>query len=397
MNPHPEEAEDQLTSAGPLEAGPFIHYLKLAGLGGIEANRVARRAVLAALIAWLPLVALAAVQGLALGPDPRESLLLDVSIGSRYLLALPLLIAADAVCLPALGRILRHFRDSGLVAETSLPRFDALVQCTRQLVQSPGAELGLVALAYVGTLALGSVLYPETVSTWVVPIRDGVGQVSLAGWWRALVSQPLFLVVQLAWLWRILLWARLLWGIAHMELRLVPSHPDLAGGLGFTVASLRAFMMVSLALAVSVAGTVAEGVLHRGQPLQLFRIPVGGFVALMLVLFAGPLLFLAFPLLRAQPRGRLQYGALATAMGQEFERRWLQPGSVNAESLVVQDFSATTDLYSIASNVYHMRIVPLDLRSLVPLALATVLPFVPVILIALPFKQVLELVGKLLR
>jgi hypothetical protein len=397
MNPHPEEAEDQLTSAGPLEAGPFIHYLKLAGLGGIEANRVARRAVLAALIAWLPLVALAAVQGLALGPDPRESLLLDVSIGSRYLLALPLLIAADAVCLPALGRILRHFRDSGLVAETSLPRFDALVQSTRQLVQSPGAELGLVALAYVGTLALGSVLYPETVSTWVVPIRDGVGQVSLAGWWRALVSQPLFLVVQLAWLWRILLWARLLWGIAHMELRLVPSHPDLAGGLGFTVASLRAFMMVSLALAVSVAGTVAEGVLHRGQPLQLFRIPVGGFVALMLVLFAGPLLFLAFPLLRAQPRGRLQYGALATAMGQEFERRWLQPGSVNAESLVVQDFSATTDLYSIASNVYHMRIVPLDLRSLVPLALATVLPFVPVVLIVLPFKQVLELVGKLLR
>jgi hypothetical protein len=397
MNPHPEEAEDQLTSAGPLEAGPFIHYLKLAGLGGIEANRVARRAVLAALIAWLPLVALAAVQGLALGPDPRESLLLDVSIGSRYLLALPLLIAADAVCLPALGRILRHFRDSGLVAETSLPRFDALVQSTRQLVQSPGAELGLVALAYVGTLALGSVLYPETVSTWVVPIRDGVGQVSLAGWWRALVSQPLFLVVQLAWLWRILLWARLLWGISRMELRLVPSHPDLAGGLGFTVASLRAFMMVSLALAVSVAGTVAEGVLHRGQPLQLFRIPVGGFVALMLVLFAGPLLFLAFPLLRAQPRGRLQYGALAMAMGQEFERRWLQPGSVDADSLAMQDFSATTDLYSIASNVYHMRIVPLDLRSLVPLALATVLPFVPVILIALPFKQVLELVGKLLR
>jgi hypothetical protein len=102
-------------------------------------------------------------------------------------------------------------------------------------------------------------------------------------------------------------------------------------------------------------------------------------------------------LLRAQPRGRLQYGALATAMGQEFERRWLQPGTVNPESLAVQDFSATTDLYSIASNVYRMRIVPLDLRSLIPLALATVLPFVPVILVALPFKQVLELVGKLLR
>jgi len=397
MNEEPAESQDQSTLTGPLDDGPFIEYLKSTGLGGAEATRVVRRAVLAAMIAWLPLVALAAIQGLALRPDPRESLLLDVSIAARYLIALPILIAADSVCLPALGRILRHFRDSGLVAETSLPRFDALVQSTRQLVKSPGAELALVALAYVGTLALGSYLYPETVSTWVTPLTNGVGRLSLAGWWRSFVSQPLFLVVQLAWLWRILLWARLLWGIARMELRLVPSHPDLAGGLGFTVASLRAFSMVALGLAVSVAGTVAENVLHRGEPLQAFRIPVGGFLILVLLIFAGPLLFLAFPLLRAQPRGRLQYGALATALGQEFERRWLQPGSVNAESLAVQDFSATTDLYSVASNVYHMRIVPLDLRSLIPLALAAVLPFVPVVLMALPFQQVLELVGKLLK
>jgi len=39
----------------------------------------------------------------------------------------------------------------------------------------------------------------------------------------------------------------------------------------------------------------------------------------------------------------------------------------------------------------------LDPRALVPLALATVLPFVPVVLIALPFERVLELVGKLLK
>jgi hypothetical protein len=84
-------------------------------------------------------------------------------------------------------------------------------------------------------------------------------------------------------------------------------------------------------------------------------------------------------------------------MGQEFERRWLRAGSIDPAALSAQDFSATTDLYSVASNVYRMRIVPLDPRALVPLALATVLPFVPVVLIALPFERVLELVGKLLR
>jgi len=397
MSEQPGEAQDRSTLTGPLEAGPFVEYLRSTGLGGVEATRVARRAVLAAMVAWLPLVALAAMQGLALRPDPKESLLLDVSIAARYLIALPLLIAADSVCLPALGRILRHFRDSGLVAETSLPRFDALIASTRQLVSSPGAELTLVALAYAGSLGLGSLLYPDNVSTWVVPITNGVGQVSFAGWWRALVSQPLFLVAELAWLWRILLWARLLWKISRLDLRLVAAHPDLAGGLGFTIASLRAFTIVAVALSSAVAGTVAEGVLHRGEPLIQFRYPVAGFVILVLVLFAGPLCFLAFPLLRAQPRGRLQYGALATAVGQEFERRWFVPGSVNADTLAVQDFSATTDLYSITSNVYRMRLVPLDLRGLVPLAIATVLPFVPVVLVALPFERVLELVGKLLK
>jgi hypothetical protein len=394
MNGQPERSRDGRL-ADPFDAGPFVRILELFGLSGNDAVRVARRAVLAALFAWLPLVALAAVQGLALGPDPRESLLLDVSIAARYLLALPLLVAADAVCLPPLGRIARHFVDSGLVPEEGRPQYDALIASTRRLLASPAVELIMVALAYVATLALGTRLYPETVSTWVMPFTNGVGRLSLAGWWRALVSQPLFLILVLTWFWRILLWARYLWGVARLNLRLIPSHPDLAGGLGFTVASLRAFMIVAAAFSTTVAGSVMEATLHRGAALPDFRYAVAGLVVLLLAMFAGPLLLLGKPLLRLQPRGVLQYGALAASLGREFEHRWLRPGSVDPETLGVPDFSATTDLYSIVANVHHMRLVPMDVRSVAALGIVSLLPFVPVVLVALPFERVLELIGKL--
>jgi hypothetical protein len=58
--------------------------------------------------------------------------------------------------------------------------------------------------------------------------------------------------------------------------------------------------------------------------------------------------------------------------------------------LEVSDFSATTDLYQVASNVYAMRVIPIDLRNLVLLMLATLLPFVPVALMGVPLDVVLS-------
>lgn len=42
-----------------------------------------------------------------------------------------------------------------------------------------------------------------------------------------------------------------------------------------------------------------------------------------------------------------------------------QKGSVDETSLDVQDFSATTDLYSVVANVYEMREFPFTLKDLI--------------------------------
>jgi len=382
--------------ADPFGAGPYRRVQATLGLIKSDALRAGHRAILVGVIAWVPLVLLSAVQGLALRPDPRESMLLDIAAHARYLLALPLFVIAEAVCLPGLASIARHFGDMGLIPQANRPRYDHLVESTRRLLASPWTDFSILLLAYGATLGLAPRLYPESVSTWVAPLSGAGQQLSLAGWWRALVSQPLFLMFLMGWLLRVVLWARFLRGMARLNLQLIPAHPDLAGGLGFAGTSVRAFLLLALALSVPIAGTVAQGIVFGGRSLNDFTYVIAGIVIVEMVLFTGPLFLLGPALLRARIRGIFQYGALAEAVGQQFERRWLSsPSVVTAEALAAPDFSATTDLYGVVANAHGMGLVPLRVSQVIPLVIAALLPFVPVVLVALPINEILSYAAKL--
>ena len=93
------------------------------------------------------------------------------------------------------------------------------------------------------------------------------------------------------------------------------------------------------------------------------------------------------------------YGALAQRMGEALEDKWMfgPPGEDTAEPLSSDNFSAATDFFQTASNVYRMRVAPVDLRGLAVLAAATALPFGIVALALVPFDKLLQkLVGMLL-
>lgn len=384
------------TLADPFDAGPYARVqaaLRLPHRGW----RSGRRALIMTAVAWVPLVVLAAAEGLLWRPDPRESLLLDLTAYSRYLIAVPLLVLAEEWCLPRLSAIVRQFVTGGVVTEADLPRFDALVASARRLLAHRGTEVVLVLVAYAATVAQRGAFYPTEQSTWVAPIEHGVRVQSLAGWWRALVSQPLYLLLVAVWLWRVAVWARFLWGVSRLDLRLVPAHPDRAGGLYFASTSLTAFAAVALALSAGTAGVVAEDVLFVGRWSGEVQYVVGGLCVVVVTIFTAPLLVFFGPLRRARVRGIFAYGALASAVGRRFEERWLRAGQLaDADALSVPDFSATTDLYAIAANVREMQVVPVGLRPVLVLAVATLLPFVPVAAAILPVDRLLALVTQLL-
>lgn len=380
-----------------FDGGPLQRWERSLGLVKPGRRLIARRALFAVLGSWLPLMILAAVQFLFSSRLSAKSLFSDFAVHARFLLAVPALILADAECIPRLGRIVNHFVEAGLIIEPDRPRFEAAVSSTRWLLNSTIAEAATVVLVYLGVAAL-VFYFSDAMPAWHRRESAGVFRFSAPGWWHVLVSLPLLLVLFFRWLWRLVLWTRFLFLMSLLDLRLVAAHPDNVGGLKFVSSSLRGFRLISFALGAVVAGSIADRQIHQGsQPLDFKNLAIG-LIVFLIILFAGPLTIFFKKLRETKRRGVFEYGALAGTLGRQFETRWLGPGSsVDQTSLDAQDFSATTDLYSIAANVYAMREAPFTLKNLIgPIAVSAMLPFIPLALLAMPLEIILRGLVKLL-
>jgi hypothetical protein len=373
-----------------FENGPPLAVQKRLGLVGPGRRNIARRALLVILIGWAPVATLALFKDFG-------SFVTDAGVHARSLIAAPLFLIAESICAPRLGVLALGFMTGGLIAEEDQERYATAIGSTRRLLESRMAETVVIALAYATVLALALTSLPDMLPAWHRSGTQLAVAYSAAGWWHLLISLPLLLALLFGWMWRLILWTRFLWLMSQLNLRLIPAHPDRAAGLGFTGQSVRVYSAVALPLATVIAGRVANGVIHEGLSLrdQIFFI-IGG-ALLAVVLFAGPLLVFSLQLLDEYRRGVSEYGALARGLGREFERKWFaRDRKLNEEILSVQDFSATTDLYQIVANVYAMRFVPVDLKSLMMLVGTTLLPFLPVALLATPLDVLLANLKNLL-
>lgn len=345
-----------------------------------------RRALDIVLVAWVPLVVLSFVQSFLPHSADALTMISHVATHARYLIAAPLLILAESVCAPQLDRIIRHFADAGIVTVDDHDRLEEAVASTRRLLRSPIVEAVTIVMAYV-TVAIGAlarpVFEPEAAAT-THSIPHGV---ALAELWQLLVSFPILLVLFLGWLWRLAMWVRLLRQISKFNLHLLPSHPDESAGLGFLGHSLRAFAIVALAVATIIAGRSADIVLAGGQAPKAFILLNAVLLAMTIVLFIMPLLTFTPTLTRAWRDATFTYGAAAGRVGAAFEDAWLR--SEPSDPLETQAFSATTDFYSIAKNVYEIRVAPVEIRDVLTLVIAILLPFVPVLLLAVPLHVIL--------
>jgi hypothetical protein len=377
--------------------GPPLKLQAWLGIAKPTAPEVVRRSIFVVLIGWVPLAVLAAVQTLVQHGAGLHSFLSDFAVHARFLVAIPLLIAANANLVPRLGGIARQFLDAGLVPETDYGRFAAAAATTRRLRDSIWAEVMVVVVAYAIVGVLIYAFPTDQLPVWHRAGAGDIGSYSFAGWWHALVSIPLLLVFFLGSMWRLFLWARFLWVMSRLDLQLVPAHPDRAAGLKFVGTSARAFSLHGMAMGLIVAGRMANAVINEGQPLLSFKYVAAGVAAFTVAVIGAPLLFFGGRLLSARRRGGYEYGGLASAVGRQFERKWMgRAEPVGDEALGAQDFSATTDLYQVVANIYALRFFPVDFQSMQLLVGATLLPFLLVAFIALPFEEIVSWLGGLL-
>ncbi|WP_145979460.1 hypothetical protein [Ramlibacter tataouinensis] len=366
-----------------MEGPPMLVEAKL-GLLRPGRLHTARRCVVFVLICWVPLCVLAALDG------TLPVFLTDMGAFARSWIAGPLLLAADAFAGRELSRGAGRFGWLCSLSQNDREGFTRIVASTLRVRDGPVLEV-VVALT-VGVIVAGMIkgLPLDALPLWIRH-QTQPDAISPAGWWYMLVSMPLLLLLVVGWLWRLVLWTSFLIRISKLDLALIPVHPDRAAGLGFVGNSLRGFAFVAAAFGAIVAGAVANQVL-AGESITTFKYLIGGTAAACVVLFTAPLLAFAPRLAMERRKGLRQYGQLATSFGLEFEREWFRPRQSLPEGVLERgDFSAATDLYQVVDRVLAMRFVPVDRTNLLMLAGATLLPFAPVALIAMPFDAVIGL------
>ena len=108
-----------------------------------------RRIIVIALVAWLPLLLLSAIDGQLLGGGVAVPFLLDVEVQVKFLLVVPLLVAAELIVHQRMRPLGKVFRERRLVPQGAEAQFDAAIASAYRLRNSVAAELLLIAFVYV--------------------------------------------------------------------------------------------------------------------------------------------------------------------------------------------------------------------------------------------------------
>lgn len=341
-------------------------------------------------VAWLPAAVLSAIQGVG----ALKSFITDVATQSRLLVVIPLLILAEPPLHARWEAIAQQFTKAGLISDYDLPKFQADWDLCERLSYSTLARVSLLLLVYAIITYSVQYLTPDVFMPWTTAAVEG-RHLSPAGIWFVWVINALLFYLIFLWVWRTILWGQFLRAVSRLNLRLIAAHPDHLAGLGFVKPYLRGLFPFGFCIGVIFAGAAANRIIHGAQSLLAFKYMPLVVVVTVLLLCAAPLCIFMNTLIRTRERGVFEYGGLAIEAGQQFEKKWLRRTEYLSDVLNEQDFSATTDLYSIVANVHQIRPVPIDVSDLSQLLAISLTPAVPVILIAVPFDALMREIVKL--
>jgi hypothetical protein len=372
--------------------GPLYQLFRRAHLSGDALDLLRRRIVVLSLLAWLPLALFAGLEGRLLPGTATVPFLLDVEVHVRYLLAIPLMVVAELVVHQRMRAVLQQFLGRKLVPEAVRAQFDAAVASVARLRNSVLAEILIIAFVYgVGMFVVWRNYVALDANTWYATTSAAGSRLSLAGMWYGYVSLPLFQFLLLRWYFRVFIWARFLWQVSRLELKLVPTHPDRVGGLGFLANTAYAFLPLALAHGAVLAGMLANRILHLGAKLPEFKAEIVLMLFFVQFLVFGPLFAFAAQLARAKRTGLGEYGSLAARYVREFDGKWLRGGAAPGEPLVgTADLQSLADLGNSFEVVKGMRLAPVTRDAILQLAAATLLPVVPLLLTMMPWDELLK-------
>lgn len=351
-----------------------------------------RRTIAFVLVAWLPIVAWAWLQGRAIGGAIDEPLFEHFGVTVRCLVAIPLLVAAEAVAHAQLRGVLQQFPRAGLVRDTA--RFSETLLSVARLRDStlPWVVIGGLVIAW--TLLAPRAHHPHEL-LWAEEGPVGLG---FGGWWYLYVARPIYVTLSLAWLWRLLLAIVLMRRLARLDLALVPTHPDRLGGLGFLESLPGAFSLVVLAFSAVLAAAWGHDVVYHGVHLAELKLEAAAFMLLMLAMFLAPLVPFAPLLARTRKAALAEYAAFVARQDRAVHHAWIgaDPEIEPVQGAGRPELEQAANANTLYEAVAAMRTVPIGRKALLAVVVPAAAPMLLVVTAEIPLRTLLLSIVKTL-
>ncbi|MFL6374526.1 MAG: hypothetical protein ACJ73D_07680 [Pyrinomonadaceae bacterium] len=380
-----------------VQGGPVFQLFCWMRLSDRDLNRPYRRAIFVAALAWIPLLILSIVDGRAHGNGIGIPFLDDISAHVRFLIALPALIIGDKFAQEMIGPRIREFLDRMVVRERDIPRFKAAIDSAHSMRDSILLEAGLMIVVYSVGLWVWSSQIASATSSWYAAPDGTKMNVALAGYWLVFVSLPIFQFLLVRWYLRIAIWLVFLLRVSRLDLRLIATHADRLGGIGFLGEAAFGFAPLLFAQGALISAVTANGILYSGRHLTDLYLEIGAFVILLVASVLGPLCVFSPKMVIAKLQGLMKYGTLASKYVAGFDTKWI--GGVNPQDetlLGTGDIQSLADLGTSYAVLHSMRPVPFDLNALVWLLGVTLLPLVPLVFFTFSIEELFDKLWKIL-
>lgn len=370
--------------------GPLYQLLLRIRMEGPSLEMVNRRIVGAALITWLPLALLAAIDG-TFFRGVSVPFLYDLDAHARFLLSLPLLIAAEVLVHQRLRGIVDQFQERNLIRPADQCKFDSIIAGAMRLRNSLWIELLLLAISFTGGYWLWQSAASLRVATWYSHIENGALTFTWAGHWYVFFGIPVFRFIVLRWYFRLFIWYLFLFRVSRLQLQLNALHPDRAGGLGFLARSADAIAPILVAQTVFLSSVIANQIWHEGTTLKDFQVLMGSSVAFLMLIVLVPLSFFAVQMASAKRTALREYGAFAAAYTADFWKKWLKGDRPDHQTeLGSGDIQSLADLGNSFAIADDMGALPFRKELVLRLLVLLVLPLLPLGLLILPLEVLLK-------
>ncbi|MBY3075206.1 hypothetical protein HFO71_33520 [Rhizobium laguerreae] len=263
-----------------MHGGPFYELMTRLGMR----KRGWRAFVFAGLCWTIPVLLLLATRG----GHGAGLFLHDWGAWAKFLIAPVLLTLAEKPIGFALDECVSMLFRIPLVSSQSMPDARKALRDAGARTAAGFPELVCLGLALAATIFNASTFLGGSAPPWAV----GDGSISMTGFWCLAVGNTVYWFLLIRLVWKHVIWCLFLSSVARCHLRLVVTHPDGHGGLGFLSYYPAGYGLFTLA----VSSVFAAGV---GHVMQRQTVTPGFFAAVCVAWLIVVIIYYCVPLLGA--------------------------------------------------------------------------------------------------